>query len=87
MYHTKFGVIRPPELWGDGRSVKKRRPGTRINIARAEGGEGGKRPRKSEPQGLEAEEEEEEEEEKEEEKELPVGDDVVDQSMANIFEV
>ena len=28
MYHTKFGVIRPPELWGDGKSVKKRRPGS-----------------------------------------------------------
>lgn len=25
MYHSKFGVIRPPELWGDGKSLKKRR--------------------------------------------------------------
>nr|ODN91566.1 hypothetical protein L204_05551 [Cryptococcus depauperatus CBS 7855] len=27
LYHAKFGVIRPPELWGDGKSLKKRRPG------------------------------------------------------------
>ncbi|WVQ74194.1 hypothetical protein IAR50_003788 [Cryptococcus sp. DSM 104548] len=25
LYHSKFGVIRPPELWGDGKSLKKRR--------------------------------------------------------------
>jgi hypothetical protein len=30
LYHTKFGVIRPPELWGDGTGVKKRRPGSTI---------------------------------------------------------
>ncbi|KAK4683574.1 hypothetical protein P7C73_g6669, partial [Tremellales sp. Uapishka_1] len=30
LYHNKFGVIRPPELWGDGKSVKKRKAGTRL---------------------------------------------------------
>lgn len=27
MYYHKFGVIRPPELWGDGTTVRKRRSG------------------------------------------------------------
>ncbi|WVQ84470.1 hypothetical protein IAT38_006622 [Cryptococcus sp. DSM 104549] len=29
LYHAKFGVIRPPELWGDGKSLKKRRSNQR----------------------------------------------------------
>lgn len=29
LYHSKFGVIRPPELWGDGKSVRKRKAPTR----------------------------------------------------------
>ncbi|ODN94685.1 hypothetical protein L198_04826 [Cryptococcus wingfieldii CBS 7118] len=30
LYHSKFGVIRPPELWGDGKSLKKRRTTVRA---------------------------------------------------------
>ncbi|KAI9634001.1 uncharacterized protein MKK02DRAFT_38673 [Dioszegia hungarica] len=38
LYHRKFGVIRPPSLWGDGEAVKKRRA--------ANGPEDGRRNRK-----------------------------------------
>ncbi|WWD19611.1 hypothetical protein CI109_104073 [Kwoniella shandongensis] len=40
LYHAKFGVIRPPELWGDGKSVKKRRSTARPSLATAADGEG-----------------------------------------------
>ncbi len=59
LYHTKFGVIRPPELWGDGKSVKKRRPGQRASAAglQAEGEEGEKRKRRKRSGKRETEEE------------------------------
>ncbi|ORY33466.1 hypothetical protein BCR39DRAFT_520308 [Naematelia encephala] len=37
LYHAKFGVIRPPELWGDGTGVKKRRTGPRSSAATLDG--------------------------------------------------
>ncbi|EIW72226.1 hypothetical protein TREMEDRAFT_58387 [Tremella mesenterica DSM 1558] len=43
LYHTKFGVIRPPELWGDGRSVKKRRSTIRLSTSLTEDGQPKKR--------------------------------------------
>ncbi|KAK8853194.1 hypothetical protein IAR55_003896 [Kwoniella newhampshirensis] len=52
LYHAKFGVIRPPELWGDGKSVKKRRSTARpslvsgVNGDGCDGVEGGSGPRK-----------------------------------------
>lgn len=45
LYHAKFGVIRPPELWGDGKSVKKRKASARVSAGGA--GFDGKRKRKS----------------------------------------
>ena len=45
LYHTKFGVIRPPELWGDGKSLKKRRAAARNSAARAEDEYGGQNKR------------------------------------------
>ena len=45
LYHTKFGVIRPPELWGDGKSLKKRRAAARTSAATAEDESGGKKKR------------------------------------------
>ncbi len=85
-------MIRPSELWGDGKSVKKRRPGTRLSAARAEGDEGGKkkRARKIEPEGMEDVQVEvtdgEEAMVADDEKDLG-GMEVGDQSMANIFDV
>lgn len=49
LYHTKFGVIRPPELWGDGKLVKKRRPGTRPSRGGADDSSK-KRRKKGEPE-------------------------------------
>lgn len=46
LYHAKFGVIRPPELWGDGKSVKKRKASART-AGGFESPNGGKRKRKS----------------------------------------
>ncbi|WRT70262.1 uncharacterized protein IL334_007257 [Kwoniella shivajii] len=31
LYHKKFGVIRPPELWDDGNSIRRRRTGPRSS--------------------------------------------------------
>jgi hypothetical protein len=43
LYHAKFHVIRPPELWGDGKNIKKRRAALR---ARKSEGEDGATPKK-----------------------------------------
>lgn len=43
LYHAKFHVIRPPELWGDGKNIKKRRAALR---ARKSEGEDGSTPKK-----------------------------------------
>ncbi|WVR00261.1 hypothetical protein IAU59_007404 [Kwoniella sp. CBS 9459] len=48
-YHHKFGVIRPPELWNDGKSIRRRRTNPRPSAAQTEGEEGetsSPRPRK-----------------------------------------
>ncbi|WVF73080.1 hypothetical protein IAT40_007899 [Kwoniella sp. CBS 6097] len=44
-YHHKFGVIRPPELWNDGKSIRRRRTNPRPSTAltEGEGGEEGER--------------------------------------------
>ncbi|OCF38206.1 hypothetical protein I316_00431 [Kwoniella heveanensis BCC8398] len=34
-YHHKFGVIRPPELWNDGKSIRRRRTNPRPSTASA----------------------------------------------------
>ncbi|KAL1412741.1 hypothetical protein Q8F55_000488 [Vanrija albida] len=50
LYHAKFGIIRPPELWGDGKSVKKRKASARASLGGAfESPNANKRKRKSAP--------------------------------------
>jgi hypothetical protein len=50
LYHAKFGIIRPPELWGDGKSVKKRKASARASLPGAfESPNANKRKRKSVP--------------------------------------
>lgn len=44
LYHAKFGILRPHELWGDGKSVKKRKAASRASV----GYDNGKRKRKNE---------------------------------------
>ncbi|WWD03604.1 hypothetical protein V865_001658 [Kwoniella europaea PYCC6329] len=51
LYHKRFGVIRPPELWDDGNVIRRRRAGPRNSAAKdtlgEESGEGdGERPNK-----------------------------------------
>lgn len=43
LYHAKFGILRPHELWGDGKSVKKRKAASRASV----GYDNGKRKRKA----------------------------------------
>jgi hypothetical protein len=38
MYHIKTGQIRPPELWGDGKLIRKRRKSTHPRNTRDENG-------------------------------------------------
>ncbi|WVR07714.1 hypothetical protein IAU60_004756 [Kwoniella sp. DSM 27419] len=49
-YHHKFGVIRPPELWDDGKSIRRRRTGPRPSTA-PEGENDEHRPRKKARKG------------------------------------
>lgn len=38
MYHIKTGQIRPPELWGDGKLIRKRRKSTHPRNTRDDNG-------------------------------------------------
>lgn len=49
LYHAKFGILRPHELWGDGKSVKKRKAASRGSVGYD--ANGAKRKRKSDPLG------------------------------------
>nr|XP_019044178.1 hypothetical protein I302_07459 [Kwoniella bestiolae CBS 10118]OCF23108.1 hypothetical protein I302_07459 [Kwoniella bestiolae CBS 10118] len=46
LYHKRFGVIRPPELWDDGNAIRRRRAGPRNSTAKEQEEGDGERPNK-----------------------------------------